>query len=200
MAETYGGKNVYLEKKLGTKPNAGGASPDKSLKMVWRHVSDLDTFTNRSGESQYFTPGANDGAWARLRYQNLGIDDMGELDGNTYEMGYSKVLQDEETEKHRLSLSGFYGKTKGHLEGYASHLTVKNTGLALYDTWKFIPSEVEMDQKPAWKKAPTATLIRISSSIVSIRIMNRRMARQETSTKASMIKYCQPFHRVWSSR
>ena len=31
-----------------------------------------------------------------LRYQNLGIDDMGELDGNTYEMGYSKVLQDEE--------------------------------------------------------------------------------------------------------
>ena len=152
VAETYGGKNVYLEKKLGTKPNAGGASPDKSLKMVWRHVSDLDTFTNRSGESQYFTPGANDGAWARLRYQNLGIDDMGELDGNTYEMGYSKVLQDEETEKHRLSLSGFYGKTKGHLEGYASHLTVKNTGLALYDTWKFIPSEVEMDQKPAWKK------------------------------------------------
>lgn len=125
MAETYGGKNVYLEKKLGTKPNAGGASPDKSLKMVWRHVSDLDTFTNRSGESQYFTPGANDGAWARLRYQNLGIDGMGELDGNTYEMGYSKVLKDEETEKHRLSLSGFYGKTKGHLEGYASHLTVK---------------------------------------------------------------------------
>lgn len=98
VAETYGGKNVYLEKKLGTKPNAGGASPDKSLKMVWRHVSDLDTFTNRSGESQYFTPGANDGAWARLRYQNLGIDGMGELDGNTYEWA---IVRSSRTKKQK---------------------------------------------------------------------------------------------------
>lgn len=84
-------QNVYLVKSQNL--NKGAITPANVSHILWRHMTDLDTFTNRTGESQYFTPNGNEGGWIRLNYSNLGIDEDGELDGNTYELGWTQVLK-----------------------------------------------------------------------------------------------------------
>jgi outer membrane autotransporter protein len=148
----YGGdnaQNVYLVKSQDL--NKGALSPALTQDLTWRSLTDLDTFTNRSGESQYFTPGADQGAWVRLRYRNLGVDDGYELNGNTYELGWTVVPKNTETEKHRFSVSGAYTKNHGQWEGYGGRLALRDTSLNLYDTHEYRPSAEEMAKKPAWK-------------------------------------------------
>jgi outer membrane autotransporter protein len=148
----YGGdnaQNVYLVKSQDL--NKGALSPALTQDLTWRSLTDLDTFTNRSGESQYFTPGADQGAWVRLRYHNLGVDDGYELNGNTYELGWTVVPKNTETEKHRFSVSGAYTKNHGQWEGYDGRLALRDTSLNLYDTHEYRPSAEEMAKKPAWK-------------------------------------------------
>jgi outer membrane autotransporter protein len=132
--------------------NDGAKTPGRARNIIWRYVTDLDTFTNRTGEAQYFTPGADQGGWVRLRYRNFGVDGTGEVDGNTYEIGYTTVVKDTDEEKHRFSVSGAYGKETGHFEGYGGSLEVRDASFNLYDTHEYFPAAEEMAAKPAWKK------------------------------------------------
>ena len=164
VAETYGGDgayNVYLEKGIAsadpedpTDPgiNEGAKTPGKAATVVWRYVTDLDTFTNRSGETQYFTPGADQGGWLRFKYRNLGVDQVGEIDGNTYEVGYTAIAKDTPEKKHRFSASLAYGRETGDWEKCGGDLKVRDMTVALYDTHEFFPSAEKMAQKPAWKQ------------------------------------------------
>ena len=95
-------QNVYLVKSIDS-INDGAKTPAKSDEIVLRYVADLDTFTKRSGNTTYFTPGADQGGWIRFGYRNLGVDGIGKVNGNTYELGYTKVLDDKENYKHRFS-------------------------------------------------------------------------------------------------
>lgn len=52
-------QNVYLVKSQNL--NKGAITPANVSHILWRHMTDLDTFTNRTGESQYFTPNGNEG-------------------------------------------------------------------------------------------------------------------------------------------
>ena len=112
--------NIYVVKSR--EHNEGAKTPSRLADLSWRYLTDLDTFTNRSGHTQYFTPDAHEGAWIRFRYRNLGIDGTGELDGNTYELGYTTVLRNQEPHKHRLSTSVAYTKNEGHFEGTSGNL------------------------------------------------------------------------------
>ena len=64
-------QNVYLVKSIDS-INDGAKTPAKSDEIVLRYVADLDTFTKRSGNTTYFTPGADQGGWIRFGYRNLG--------------------------------------------------------------------------------------------------------------------------------
>ena len=155
VASLYGGDdatNIYLVKSVDAEENAGAVTPDKSRDIVWRYVTDLDTFTDRTGQSQYFTPGADQGGWIRLRYRNLGVDNVGEVDGNTYELGYTTVSRQNEERKHRFSASVSYGKESGSWEGYGGDLDIRDFAVSLFDTHEYYPGKEEMTKKPAWKQ------------------------------------------------
>ena len=155
VASLYGGDdatNIYLVKTVDAEENAGAVTPDKTRDIVWRYVTDLDTFTDRTGQSVYFTPGADQGGWVRLRYRNLGVDGVGEVDGNTYELGYTAVTRQNDERKDRFSASVSYGKETGSWEGYGGDLEIRDFTVSLFDTHEYYPSAEEMAKKPAWKQ------------------------------------------------
>ena len=152
VEEMYGGQNVYLVKKEKAELNEGALTPLRSEELVWRYMTDLDTFTNRTGESQYFTPGAGQGGWIRYKYRNLGVDGVGEVDGSTYELGYTAVTRQDDERKHRLGASVAYGKDTGRWEGYGGDLKLRDLALSFYDTHEYFPSQEKMAGKPAWKE------------------------------------------------
>jgi outer membrane autotransporter protein len=159
VASLYGGDdatNIYLVKAAGAgaeeNETAGAVAPDKTRDIVWRYVTDLDTFTDRTGQSVYFTPGADQGGWVRLRYRNLGVDGVGEVDGNTYELGYTTVSRQNDERKDRFSASVSYGKETGSWEGYGGDLELRDFTVSLFDTHEYYPSAEEMAKKPAWKQ------------------------------------------------
>ena len=144
-------QNVYLVKSIDD-INDGAVTPGRARDIVWRYVTDLDTFTNRTGESQYFTPDADQGGWIRYKYRDLGVDGVGEIDGNTYEVGYTTVSRQNDERKHRFSASVAYGRESGNWEGYGGDLKVRDLSFNLYDTHEYFPSAEKMAQKPAWKQ------------------------------------------------
>jgi outer membrane autotransporter protein len=159
VASLYGGDdatNIYLVKAAGAgieeNKTAGAVTPDKTRDIVWRYVTDLDTFTDRTGQSVYFTPGADQGGWVRLRYRNLGVDGVGEVDGNTYELGYTTVSRQNDERKDRFSASVSYGKETGSWEGYGGDIEIRDFTVSLFDTHEYYPSPEEMAKKPAWKQ------------------------------------------------
>jgi outer membrane autotransporter protein len=155
VASLYGGDdatNIYLVKTANAELNAGAIAPIRSRDIVWRYVTDMDTFTNRTGQSVYFTPGADQGGWVRLRYRNLGIDGVGEVDGNTYELGYTTVSRQNDERKHRFSASVSYGKESGSWEGYGGDLDIRDFTVSLFDTHEYYPGKEAMAKKPAWKQ------------------------------------------------
>jgi outer membrane autotransporter protein len=155
VASVYGGDDavsVYLVRAAKEETNDGAVTPAKSRDIVWRYVTDLDSYTNRTGQSQYFTPGADQGGWIRLRYRNLGVDNVGEVDGNTYELGYTTVSRQNDERKHRFSASVSYGKETGSWEGYGGDLKIRDFAVSLFDTHEYYPDKEEMAKKPAWKQ------------------------------------------------
>jgi outer membrane autotransporter protein len=142
--------NIYLVKQETL--NDGAVSPSRNRDMIWRYMTTLDTFTKRDGEARYFTDEGKRGAWVRLGYSNLGVDGVGELDGNTYELGWTTVSRQNDERKHRFSASVAYGKPKGQFEGYGGDLTVRDFSVNLYDTHEYYPSAEELANKPEWKK------------------------------------------------
>jgi outer membrane autotransporter protein len=155
VASLYGGDdatNIYLVKSTEVEENAGAVTPAKTRDIVWRYVTDPDTFTNRTGQSVYFTPGADQGGWVRLRYRNLGVDGVGEVDGNTYELGYTAVTHQDDERKDRFSASVSYGKETGSWEDYGGDLELRDFAVSLFDTHEYYPSAEEMAKKPAWKQ------------------------------------------------
>jgi outer membrane autotransporter protein len=156
--ETYGvddATNIYLVK-AEEKKNTGSITPGNARDLIWRYVTDLDTFTKRDGQSQYFTDEGDRGGWVRLGYRNLGIDGVGEVDGNTYELGWTTISRQNEERKHRFSASVAYAKPKGHFEGYGGSLTVRDFSVNLYDTHEYYPAAEQLAGKPEWKKASHA--------------------------------------------
>jgi outer membrane autotransporter protein len=155
VASLYGGDdatNIYLVKAADVEESTGAVAPGKTRDIVWRYVTDLDTFTDRTGQSVYFTPGADQGGWVRLRYRNVGVDNIGEVDGNTYELGYTIVLRQNNERKDRFSASVSYGKETGSWEGYGGDLELRDFTVSLFDTHEYYPSAEEMAKKPAWKQ------------------------------------------------
>lgn len=149
----YGGegaKNVYLIKNQTV--NDGAKTPSRVRDLVWRYMSDLDTFTKRSGQSQYFTDEGDRGGWIRLGYHNLGVDGVGELEGNTYELGWTTIARQNDERKHRFSASVAYGKPDGYFEDWGGDLTVRDFSVNLYDTHEYYPSAESLVNKPEWKK------------------------------------------------
>jgi outer membrane autotransporter protein len=144
-------QNVYLVKSTEAL-NDGAVTPERNRDLIWRYVTDMDTFTKRDGQSQYFTDDGKRGGWVRLGYRNLGVDGVGELDGNTYELGWTTISRQNDERKHRFSASVAYGKPKGQFEGYGGNLTVRDFSVNLYDTHEYYPSAEELANKPEWKK------------------------------------------------
>jgi outer membrane autotransporter protein len=144
-------QNVYVVK-TSEGLNDGAVTPSRNRDLIWRYMTTLDTFTKRDGEARYFTDEGKRGAWVRLGYSNLGIDGVGEVDGNTYELGWTTVSRQNDERKHRFSASVAYGKPKGHFEGYGGDLTVRDFSVNLYDTHEYYPSAEELANKPEWKK------------------------------------------------
>lgn len=142
-------QNVYLVKSQNL--NKGAIMPANVSHILWRHMTDLDTFTNRTGESQYFTPNGNEGGWIRLNYSNLGIDEDGELDGNTYELGWTQVLKNTDDETHRFSVSAAYSKQNGRFEGYRGDFDLRDFSLNLYDTHEYYKPENQRSSMPSWR-------------------------------------------------
>jgi outer membrane autotransporter protein len=143
-------QNVYLVKSQ--EVNDGAVTPGRNRDLLWRYVTDLDTFTKRDGQAQYFTDDGKRGGWVRLGYRNLGVDGVGELDGNTYELGWTTISRQNNERKHRFSASVAYGKPKGQFEGYGGELTVRDFSVNLYDTHEYYPSAEKLVNKPEWKK------------------------------------------------
>lgn len=146
---------VYLVKSVKEeeeKPNDGAKLPGKAGDLMWRYVTDLDTFTKRSGQSVYFTPGADQGGWLRLGYRNFGVDGVGELDGNSYELGYTDITKQDAENKHRISASVGYATPSGRWEGSDGDLDVKDFYVSLFDTHQYYPSAEKLAGKPEWKK------------------------------------------------
>jgi outer membrane autotransporter protein len=144
-------QNVYVVK-TSEGLNDGAVTPSRNRDMIWRYMTTLDTFTKRDGEARYFTDEGKRGAWVRLGYSNLGVDGVGELDGNTYELGWTTVSRQNDERKHRFSASVAYGKPKGQFEGYGGELTVRDFSVNLYDTHEYYPSAEKLANKPEWKK------------------------------------------------
>jgi outer membrane autotransporter protein len=144
-------QNVYVVK-TAEALNDGTVTPERNRDLIWRYMTTLDTFTKRDGQSLYFTDEGDRGGWVRLGYSNLGIDGVGELDGNTYELGWTTISRQNDERKHRFSASVAYGKPKGHFEGYGGDLTVRDFSVNLYDTHEYYPSAEELANKPEWKK------------------------------------------------
>lgn len=124
--------NVYVVKSQSV--NDAAKTPVRLADITSRYLTDMDTFTNRSGNTQYFTPGATDGGWVRLRYRNMDIDGKGGLSGNTYELGYTTVLRNEKDHQHRLSASFAYTRNHGEFEETQGTLGLKDSTVSIYDT------------------------------------------------------------------
>ncbi|MCI2113996.1 MAG: autotransporter outer membrane beta-barrel domain-containing protein [Acidaminococcus sp.] len=132
--------------------NDGAKSPGNFEGLLWRYVTDIDTFTKRDGQSLYFTPGADQGGWIRLGYRNFGVDGVGELDGNSYELGYTDVTKQTDEAKHRLSLSAAYSDPSGRWEGLDGDIDLEDFTVALYDTHEYYPSAEKRAAMPEWKQ------------------------------------------------
>jgi outer membrane autotransporter protein len=149
----YGGENaqnVYLVKQA-REPSEGAVTPGKVREINWRYVNDLDTFTKRTGQSVYFDPEADQGGWVRLGYRNLGVDDVAEVDGNSYELGWTRVSHQNDENKRRFSASLAYTDPEGHWENYGGSLKVRDFSVNLYDSHKYYPAPESLVQKPAYK-------------------------------------------------
>jgi outer membrane autotransporter protein len=144
-------QNVYVVK-TAEELNDGAVTPGRNRDLVWRYITTLDTFTKRDGQSRYFTDEGDRGGWIRLGYSDLGIDGVGEMDGNTYELGWTTISRQNKERKHRFSASVAYGKPEGSFEGYGGDLEVRDFSVNLYDTHEYYPSAEKLAKKPAWKK------------------------------------------------
>lgn len=150
----YGGDdatNIYLAK-TDEKVNAGGMTPGNASDIVWRYVTDLDTYTKRQGQAQYFDENKDNAMWIRLAYKKLGVDGVGFLSGNQYEIGYNNIIKDTPAEKHSNGYSFAYSYGHGDWAKYGGNLKVRDYYLSFYDTHEYHPSEESLSGQPEWKK------------------------------------------------
>lgn len=152
---SYGGadaKNVYVVKENEDTPNAGGAAPGKAAEIVWRFATDLDTHTKRESQAKYFQEDHNSGMWVRTGYKRFGIDDVGKLSGNSYELGYTHTVKNTAETKHNVGASFSYSYQHGDWDNYGGDFHVKDYYIGLYDMHEYHPSEEALAGKPEWKK------------------------------------------------
>lgn len=133
-AELYGGSSAYLVKKAGSRINDGGVTPSLLKDIVWHYVADLDTYTKRTAQSEWFVPGTGRGAWLRARWRSLGVSGAGRISGETYELGATAVLADAASHRRSLAASVSGTDEDGHFSGVHGSLSVKDAALSLFDT------------------------------------------------------------------
>jgi outer membrane autotransporter protein len=142
-------RNVYVVKNAKNNVNEGALTPGRITDGLWHYMAELDTYDRRTGQAMYFTPGAKNDAWIRMDYKNVGVDDVGEIAGNTYELGYTSILSETDRQRHSLGFSGSFADTHGHLEGFGGQLKIYDRYLGIYDTHEYF--EEGKSDKPALK-------------------------------------------------
>jgi len=143
-------KNVYLVK-MGS-INDGAKALGKVDEMQYRYLTDLDTFTKRTGQTQYFTPDKDEGGWVRYHHKRMGLDGVGYLNGNAYEIGYTNLHRDRIDRKDRLSVSLAYSHPYGTWADLYGHFRMTDWYLGLYDSHYYYADEEHQAKMEAWKK------------------------------------------------
>lgn len=135
VAETYGGMNAYFVKTV-EENDAGRAAASEST-LLWRYLSDIDTYTKRMAQSAEFVPGAGSGAWLRTRYGRLRAEGEGRLHGPTWTLGFTGDLTRRADFAERLGFSAGYSVQSGSFSQADGSLRLKDAQAALYYTRLF---------------------------------------------------------------
>jgi hypothetical protein len=143
-------QNVYIVKER--KINDGAKTPAVNSKLTYRYFTDMDTFTKRSGQAEYFTAGADQGWFIRTAHNKVGVDDIGSVSGNTFELGYTDVGKNNDEYKHRWQVAGSFQRLTGSYENISGNLKVKDGYLAYYDTKEYYDKKDKRDARPEYKR------------------------------------------------
>ena len=142
-------RNVYVVKKAKNNVNDGALTPGAITDGLWHYMAELDTFSRRTGQAVYFNPGAKNDAWVRMDYKNFGVDGVGEISGNTYELGYNFLLSDTDRQRHSLGISGSYANPSGHFDSFRGNVRMHDRYIGIYDTHEYF--EKGKAEKPVRK-------------------------------------------------
>ncbi|MGN0838403.1 MAG: autotransporter domain-containing protein [Pyramidobacter sp.] len=165
----YGGSsasNVYLYKNVvssndissddvpPTPPksiNDGAKTPGRMQDLMHRYVTDLDTFTKRQSQAGYFSTGVENDSWFRAGHKKFGVEDVGTISGNFYELGWGRILSGAPEHLHKTGIAAAWSRQTGHLDGYSSSLKFTDIYGALYDTHIYYDA-VNAENLPQWKR------------------------------------------------
>jgi hypothetical protein len=148
---TYGGdgsKNVYVVKDVTEILNEGATAPADAERVVWRALTELDTYTKRRSQTRYADRGDEDGMWVRLAAHSVGVDGVGDIRGPVFEAGYKHWFTNTEERRHSAGLAINLLDNDGDWDSYAGSLAFRQMGLSLYHTMEFFPK----DETEEWKK------------------------------------------------
>ena len=147
--QLYGGSgasNIYLVKSQTV--NEGAKTPARADTVVWRALTELDTYTKRRSQAHYSNPGDENGLWIRLGASSTGVSGVATIDGPSVEAGYKHWLENTEERKHSFGAAVSYLDSDGTWKGVHGTLDFSRAGIALYHTMEFFPK----NETEAWLK------------------------------------------------
>jgi outer membrane autotransporter protein len=148
---TYGGdgsQNVYVVKDVTEILNEGATAPAEAERVVWRALTELDTYTKRRSQTRYADRGDENGMWVRLAAHSVGVDGVGDIRGPVFEAGYKHWFTNTKERRHSAGAAINLLDNDGDWDSYAGSLAFQQMGFSLYHTMEFFPK----DETEEWKK------------------------------------------------
>ena len=146
-------KNVYitLMETVNLSDFAKAAIPNANV--IRQLGTDLDTYTRRKGNTQYFDSHLEDGQFVRMSYQRRDFDSVSKMAGNGYEFGYAKLQEHTDEKSHKQSIAVSYRKNKGSFTNELNgDLAVRDGALTAYDTSEYRPSMAKKALMQPWER------------------------------------------------
>lgn len=113
----YGGQgsqNVYLVLADTDKPTDTVLTAQKAKLIRHRLSTDMDTYTKRHGQTQYFDDANQNGGWVRIIGKTSDLDDVSSLYKAGAEIGVTHEVESRADHRHRVGVGFGYMRSHGH--------------------------------------------------------------------------------------
>ena len=136
----YGGQgsqNVYLVLADTDKPTDTVLTAQKAKLIRHRLSTDMDTYTKRHGQTQYFDDANQNGGWVRIIGKTSDLDDVSSLYKAGAEIGVTHEVESRADHRHRVGVGFGYMRSHGHYDGVSGSWHINDWTATLYDTAEY---------------------------------------------------------------